>query len=70
MKSNNGTAGIGGQIMTNGDKIRQMTDKELFIFLKNITDCCFSYGCIFCKIWNDKNGICDIEQWLKQEAEQ
>lgn len=55
--------------MRNGDVIRQMTDEELFMFLDNITDCCCLSHCKFCKIRKDKNGICDIEQWLKQEAD-
>lgn len=57
--------------MTNGDRIRQMTDEELRDFLDKITDCCFSNNdCDNCpmKYSDEPYYRCNIEAWLKQEA--
>lgn len=49
--------------MTNGDKIRQMTDAELAMFLREFD------RCIVCQIVCTKEYRCDkgIIAWLKQE---
>lgn len=57
--------------MTNGDKIRAMTDEELFVFINKITDCCFSNNdCDNCPMKYSDNLYyrCNIEEWLKQEV--
>ena len=57
--------------LTNADRIRQMTDEELFVFLNEITDCCFSNNdCDNCpmKYSDELYYRCNIEAWLKQEA--
>lgn len=57
--------------MTNGDRIRAMTDEELFVFLNEITDCCFSNNdCDNCpmKYSDELYYRCNIEAWLKQEV--
>jgi hypothetical protein len=57
--------------MTNADRIRQMTDEELFVFLNEITDCCFSNNdCDNCpmKYSDELYYRCNIEAWLKQEV--
>ena len=59
--------------MTNGEKIRQMTDEELFDFLDAITDnCgCWSPNCNNCPMkYKDTTPQCNIIAWLKQEVEQ
>ncbi len=50
--------------MTNGDKIRQMTDAELAMFLREFD------RCIVCQIVCTKEYRCDkgIIAWLKQEV--
>jgi hypothetical protein len=57
---------------SNADRIRQMTDEELFVFLNEITDCCFSNNdCDNCpmKYSDELYYRCNIEAWLKQEVE-
>ena len=46
--------------ITNGDRIRNMTDEELQQFLCQISTC---ETCAFCKEWG-----CKIDEWLEQEA--
>ena len=55
--------------MTNGDRIRQMTDEELREFLNDIADKCSMQDCKYCPM----NGACDdvpisMRKWLKQEV--
>jgi hypothetical protein len=56
---------------SNADRIRQMTDEELFVFLNEITDCCFSNNdCDNCPMkYSDELYRCNIEAWLKQEVQ-
>lgn len=54
--------------MTNGDKIRSMTNEELSDFLETITDACYVGKCKYCPV-ERINNCCDIEAWLKQEAD-
>lgn len=56
---------------TNADRIRQMTDEELFDFLDAITDTCgcWSPQCDNCPMkYKDTSPQCDIQAWLKQEV--
>lgn len=57
------------QKISNGDRIRQMTDEELAEFIDKVTDCCSDgWMCEKCPI-NSKG--CDKDRfiaWLKQEA--
>ena len=56
---------------SNADRIRQMTDEEMFVFLNEITDCCFSNNdCDNCpmKYSDELYYRCNIEAWLKQEV--
>lgn len=59
--------------MTNGDRIRQMTDDEIAEFLNDVTDCCSDgYICEKCPL-NSVGKHCNIftfEKWLKQECEE
>ena len=57
--------------MTNGDRIRAMTDEDLAKFLCTVCSC---YGCkarMLCDI-DETGSECDqiIENWLKQPAEE
>lgn len=58
--------------MTNGDRIRQMTDEELADFLDTITDCCHGVilsNCDRCPMkYADEAPFCRIDEWLKQEV--
>lgn len=57
--------------LTNGDRIRHMTDEELAEFLNDVTDCCFSNNdCDNCpmKYSDEQYYRCNIEAWLKQEV--
>ena len=56
--------------MTNGDKIRQMSDEELAEFI-NSTDP-HGYMCRYCVTENCKNQTCcaGVLAWLKQEAKE
>lgn len=56
--------------MTNGDRIRAMTDEELSVFLGGIADNCSYNTCDNCPLY----GACvDVplsrDKWLRQEAE-
>lgn len=56
--------------MTNGDKIRQMTDEELADFFCGIFQCCVNdKECEKCPIYDGcaQNVMC-VERWLKQEV--
>ena len=56
--------------MTNGDRIRAMTDEELAVWMLEHVDC--GEGCpIFRHICNFTGEDCEIEflQWLKMEGE-
>jgi hypothetical protein len=56
---------------SNADRIRQMTDEELFDFLDAITDTCscWSPQCDNCPMkYKDTSPRCDIQAWLKQEV--
>ena len=57
------------QTMTNGDKIKQMTDEELAKFIcHNVEECEGCVGHEFCEFnGGDANGII---KWLKQEFEE
>lgn len=59
------------KIVTNGDRIRSMTDEELADFLDTITDCCSAYyrKCEKCPMkFSDITPRCNISLWLKKEA--
>lgn len=53
--------------MTNGDKIRQMSDEELLIFLCGTNTCVHGTGRCPRKIWS-----CDEcrEHWLREEVQE
>lgn len=56
--------------MTNGDKIRAMTDEELAEFFCQISQCCGNdASCSMCPIYDGcaQNVMC-VERWLKQEV--
>ena len=58
--------------MTNGDRIRQMTDDDLFDFLDTVTDCCNAEfpRCYKCPMkYRDTAPRCNIYLWLKQEVD-
>ena len=55
--------------MSNADRIRQMTDEELAVFLNDIADNCTFSDCNNCPM----NGACvdvpiSMQEWLKREA--
>ena len=57
--------------MTNGDRIRRMTDEQLAKFLDGIADNCSMQDCKHCPL----SGACDdvpisMDKWLKQEAKE
>lgn len=55
--------------MTNGDRIRTMTDEELAAFLHKITSCCYSQKCMDCPFYYVYN--CDyvsLTEWVKSEV--
>ena len=58
--------------MTNADKLRNMTDNELAVWIDIVTECCSKgWVCEECPI--GKIGGCDvfdIAEWLKQEAKE
>lgn len=55
----------------NADRIRAMSDEELAEFLDEITDLCNTReGCKYCPIKLNKDGFCDIEEWLKSEVKE
>lgn len=56
--------------MTNGDRIRQMTDEELAEFLNSIVLHCRQESCsATCSMWECCSSISDYqEEWLKQEV--
>ena len=51
--------------MTNGDKIRAMTDEELEEFIESVNACnsCRRYGNLCFPSW-------DVAAWLKKEAKE
>ena len=59
--------------MTNGDKIRSMSDKEL---ARILDDSKVFFTCNDCKYGSSRGSICDkdcvkvMEEWLGQEAEE
>lgn len=55
--------------LSNADRIRQMTDDELYVFLDTITDCCHGVPkCEKCPMkYRDVTPRCNIKLWLKQE---
>jgi len=58
--------------MTNGDRIRHMTDEELADFFNRIMLCCSNdASCSMCPIFNGcaQNVMC-VEKWLRKEAEE
>jgi predicted metal-binding protein len=58
--------------MTNGDKIRSMTDEELAEFINGITGACSDGECSQCAMCNYKFDVCSeasILQKLKEEEE-
>ncbi len=58
--------------MTNGDRIRQMTDEELAEFFCRISQCCGNdASCTMCPIYGGcaQNVMC-VERWLEQEVKQ
>ena len=62
----------GERKMTNGDRLRQMTDEELTAFLDTITDCCNAFvpKCDECPMkYRDTTPRCNIGLWLKQEVQ-
>lgn len=59
---------------TNADRIRAMSDEELFDFLEAVTDACYDRSinhCRNCPMQCGRLGIdfCNISKWLKQPAE-
>jgi len=57
--------------LTNGDRIRAMTDEELADFICQISQCCGNdASCSMCPIYDGcaQNVMC-VERWLKQEVE-
>lgn len=55
---------------TNADRIRNMSDEELVVFLYNFSDKCSNseYGnCAYCPRFIGNS--CNIEAWLEQETE-
>lgn len=57
--------------MTNGDRIRAMTDEELADFFCQISKCCANdASCSMCPIYDGcaQNVMC-VERWLKREDE-
>lgn len=58
--------------MTNGDKIRSMTDEELAEFISRIQIGDFSnldYGKTFCDLCNEQYECDDcLKWWIKQQA--
>jgi hypothetical protein len=56
--------------MTNGDKLRSMTDEELSEFLWQISrSCIHEDGCRTCPIYPGcAANVCWQEKWLKQEV--
>lgn len=55
--------------MTNGDRIREMTDEQLAKFLCLVKDS-LCFGCIFTDVRNCEEITCEKarEMWLKQEV--
>lgn len=56
--------------MTNGDRIRAMTDEELAEFFCQISQCCGNdASCSMCPIYDGcaQNVMC-VERWLKQKV--
>lgn len=57
------------KIVTNGDRLRKMTDDELADFLDTITDCCYNTDCDKCPMHvADTAPQCNIILWLKKEV--
>ena len=56
------------EIVTNGDKIRSMTDEDLAGFLEHGNLCVLL---LHNRTWCEEHGSCDgcLEEWLKQPAE-
>ena len=55
--------------MTNGDRIRAMTDEELAEFFCRISQCCGNDACMLCPIFEGcaQNVMC-VERWIKKEV--
>lgn len=57
--------------MTNGDRIRAMSDDELQHLLDTATDSCHYRYCDDCPLkYSDKVPRCNIGEWLKQEVQE
>lgn len=58
--------------MTNGDRIRSMTDEELAKWLNGICNMCISEsGCTGCPMYDGCAADVDWqEEWLKQEVQE
>ena len=56
--------------MTNGEKIRAMTDDELADWINTLKYNCCDGKCGDCPIsgYEDTEGVCDVHEWLKQEV--
>lgn len=58
--------------MTNGDKIRKMTNKELAEFLSAVKNYCIKIPCGKCDFYDAESSvddiICNPLRWLKQEV--
>lgn len=63
--------GTGGLVMTNGDKIRNMTNEELEDFLTTIIYSCKRCDCRCneCPVsgYEDTDGVCDMGDFLRKE---
>lgn len=53
--------------MTNADRIRQMTDKELAEFIEKCEDAGYNDSSI---AWDKNDQLMDMLDWLKQPAEE
>jgi hypothetical protein len=59
------------KILTNGDKIRDMSDEELAVWLCSRFDNCSSYTCPGANYCNGEDGKANgLVKWLKQPAEE
>lgn len=60
--------------MTNAEKIRGMSTRELAALLEGIGDCCMTWDCEICYLreCSEKYGctVLGIKRWLESEAEE
>ena len=60
------------EVMSNADRIKNMSVEEMATFLLDVTDCCVTKDCDICILGKDNIAYCNTKltmtEWLESEA--